>query len=853
MTLLKYSLPVALACMFCKAPFTAVAVNAEPTRVVGVGSRVFTLPQSEADALEFLYKSMPASDQAMYSPEFHLANVRIALKAREEMPWGKSVPDNVWRHFVLPSRSNNEYLDKFRTNYYDELKERVKGMDMHDAALEVNHWLHEKVTYEPSDARTSAPMATILNSKGRCGEESVLGVAAFRTIGIPARQVYTPRWAHTDDNHAWVEVWVDGKWYFLGACEPEPELNRAWFNAPASRGMLMHTRVFGDYPGPEQIISHNKGITEINVTDNYVPVRESRVKVVNRAGVPVKNVNVAFKIYNYAEFFTAANVKTDANGEAMLKTGKGDMVAWATDGTYFGFAKVSGPQTRLVLDHKIGETFELDMDIVPPAENSIPSSVTDAQVAENYARTVFEDKLRNAYTDTFYGAPRCLLSSEEVKEAFGEKAPKVEEYLRKAKGNWRAIYDFLRFYGDNRTDEALALLGAIAEKDLRDTPARVLVATMNFTEPDTGNPLYMDYVLNPRVDNELLSDYRLSMRPAGKQNVRLTVNDVIKEVSRLKPDNSANAYRVPITPYEVWKTGVCDDHSRDIFFVALCRNNAIPARIDPVSGHCQYNDGKSWVTVNFGNAVPSTAVVPEGKLTATFTPQEYLVNPEYYRHFTISNMDSGMPRLYEFGEDMGESYASLLANGVNLPEGYYLLVTGVRQASGTVNAHMSFFNIKKDDTTAIPLVMRHEAEAIEVIGNIDAEKRYLPEGESKETSILSTTGRGYFIIGILGDNDEPSNHAIEELRLAQPTLEKWGRPILLLGKRRASLDDNKLIKWGADPDGKVTAMLEEVLTYHENVRLPIIAVADSFGRVVFITTGYDTSLSQKLANLLPRL
>ena len=32
-----------------------------------------------------------------------------------------------------------------------------------------------------------------------------------------SRQVYTPRWAHTDDNHAWVEAWVNGKWYFLGA------------------------------------------------------------------------------------------------------------------------------------------------------------------------------------------------------------------------------------------------------------------------------------------------------------------------------------------------------------------------------------------------------------------------------------------------------------------------------------------------------------------------------------------------------------------------------------------------------------------------------------------------------------
>ena len=34
---------------------------------------------------------------------------------------------------------------------------RLKGLSMHDAVLEVNHWCHEKVNYQPADARTSAP------------------------------------------------------------------------------------------------------------------------------------------------------------------------------------------------------------------------------------------------------------------------------------------------------------------------------------------------------------------------------------------------------------------------------------------------------------------------------------------------------------------------------------------------------------------------------------------------------------------------------------------------------------------------------------------------------------------------
>ena len=124
------------------------------------------------------------------------------------MPWGDKVPDREWKHFVLPPRINNEALDSSRVVFYEELKDRVKGMSMEEAILEVNHWCHEKVSYRASDGRTSNPLSAVSQAIGRCGEESTFTVAALRSVGIPARQVYTPRWAHTDDNHAWVEAWA---------------------------------------------------------------------------------------------------------------------------------------------------------------------------------------------------------------------------------------------------------------------------------------------------------------------------------------------------------------------------------------------------------------------------------------------------------------------------------------------------------------------------------------------------------------------------------------------------------------------------------------------------------------------
>ena len=313
-------------------------------------------PRSEADAyVNFLYAAMPHPDLAAHPLDYWLANVEKTLEVREKMGW--DIPEREFRHFVLPLRVNNEPLDDFRTRYADTLCARVQGMSLEEAALEINHWCHEMATYQPSDGRTSSPLQTIRRGVGRCGEESVLTVAALRAAGIPARQVYTPRWAHTDDNHAWVEVFVDGKWQFMGACEPEPRLNMAWFTGPVSRALILHTKVFGDYYGDEDVIRRTPCYTEINVIRGYVPARRSIVTVVDPDGRPVTGARVEFKIYNYGEYYTVASYLSDRKGQAALDMGCGDMVAWASKGDRFGLAVIDGEAVTVMLDHQLGERF----------------------------------------------------------------------------------------------------------------------------------------------------------------------------------------------------------------------------------------------------------------------------------------------------------------------------------------------------------------------------------------------------------------------------------------------------------------------------------------------------------------
>lgn len=401
------------------------------------------LTQEERDALTFFYAYMSVGDITDYSGDFYLENVRSSLSTRKETTWGKTIPDDIFSHFVLPVRINNENLDRARMIFHDELMPRLKGLSMHDAVLEVNHWCHEKVNYQPADARTSAPLATVKTAYGRCGEESTFLVAALRSVGIPARQVYTPRWAHTDDNHAWVEAWVDGEWHFLGACEPEPVLDLGWFNAPASRGMLMHTKVFGYYQGPEDVMRRTANYTEINIIGNYAKFAPLTVTVVDNQQKPVEGACVQFKVYNYAEFFTVHTRTTEKDGKASLSAGLGDMMVLVTKGDQFGIKKVTFGKEREVaieLSHRIGEEFSFPVDLVPPPVKPNIPEVTPEQRAKNDIRFNREDSIRNAYVASFPNASAI----EQFASETGYKVADVNKYIVASRGNYGDIMAFLR-------------------------------------------------------------------------------------------------------------------------------------------------------------------------------------------------------------------------------------------------------------------------------------------------------------------------------------------------------------------------------------------------------------------------
>lgn len=823
----------------------------------------------EKEALTFLYAYMPIGDITDYSGDFYLKNIRSSMKAREEMPWGKVIPEEIFRHFVLPVRVNNENLDESRWIFYDELKDRVKGLSLYDAVLEVNHWCHEKVIYTPSDARTSSPLASVKTAYGRCGEESTFTVAALRAVGIPARQVYTPRWAHTDDNHAWVEAWVDGKWYFLGACEPEPVLNLGWFNGPAYRGMLMHTKVFGKYVGPEEIMKETDGYTEINVIDNYAPTAKAFITVVDKEGKPVEGAMVEYKIYNYAEFYSVAQKLTDKEGKSFLSAGKGDMLVWATKEGKFGYGKVSfgkDENVTIVLDKQPGDTETVRLDIIPPVDGNNMPEVTAEQKEANAKRMLEEDAIRNAYVATFYTAEKAAALAKEL----GIDAAQTEKFMIGSRGNWAELEKFLRDAAADKRATAMALLEAVSAKDLRDTPAAVLADHLNHT-PAVEGDLFVEYVMNPRVRNEFLTPYKqffadnldAALVKQAVADPQVWVEWVKKNISI---NNALNEQRIPIMPMGVWKARVADTGSRDIFFVATARSMGIPARIEPVAGKVQYAKDNKWVDVDFEAA--EQAVAKQGKVVASYKPIKALQNPKYYSHFTIAKLrdNAQLQTLnFETGDvDMGvgDTWSGLLKNPLTLDEGHYMLVTGTRMANGSVLAELTFFNIEPGKTTSIQMEMRESKDEIQVIGNFNSENKFKRADDGKETSLLVTTGRGYYIVAVLGARQEPTNHAMRDIAAVKKELEEWGRSIVLLfpdEKGYKSFDVKEFgelpatITYGIDIDNAIQKEMASAMKLQNANTLPIFIIADTFNRVVFVSQGYTIGLGEQMMKVIHKL
>ena len=719
------------------------------------GFRDFQLAFDQSDeqeriCLKYYYAYMPVSDRVTYDPMLFLRIIRQTLYVRSLDLYHSRIPDEIFLNFVLQYRVNNENIEDNRETLFRELSGRIRGKSIYDAAVEINYWCLEKATYQSTDPRTVSPLTLMRNGKGRCGEESTFTVSALRSAGIPARQIYTPRWAHCDDNHAWVEAYVDGVWRCLGACEPEPSLDRGWFTGPAKRAMLIHTRVFSTIPTGEEVTFQNDTFTELNLTGHYAKTGKVSVQVENTGGRPVK---VGFEVPNYCALAPIASLETDRNGAVSLTTGLGDLQLHVTDGERFLTEKIDvRKERRIRIDFSQAVTKEANpktLRFTPPA--AVEESGETVPDSDHEARIRHCSEIRAEYEKAF-------VSEEEAQESarhFSGFQEDISGLLMKARGNHAEIRCFLEDVCGIPLKYKVLLLKDIAPKDLTDSTTAMLKDHLIHAYPYRDlyyEELFSKYVLNPRIHWEMLHPYRYFVAHFFDEGEKRSftenphrIYDYIEEEIRDVTGEDYKALIASVPGTLRWKQG--SRNSRKVLFVAICRSLGIPARFHPIDGELEY-----YSNGRFCRIVPYEA---KEMAKLTLVCKEKL---QYSKNYTIARLREGTYRTLSGPEQETTEF--------ELEEGNYRVLTGNRLADGTMLLNAYYPNLSEDAPTVLEVAIPHEdgeersgMEPVPIPDHTFAAK----EGDISLSSVLPEK---YNILAYLEPSKEPTEHFLNELMQA---------------------------------------------------------------------------------------
>ena len=440
--------------------------------------------------LTFIRQALP-EDWDSYPQSLFEAFAAHSHMLRRTVPWCASLSREAYEQYVLCPRVNDEDLSDHRALFYSHLWNRVKDLSQEEAALEVNRWCHEQASYQAQDDRTASPLTVYRCGSGRCGEESAFLVSALRSVGLAARQVYAPRWSHCEDNHAWVEVLCEGKWRFLGACEPEPVLDRGWFNTAASRAMLVHSRTFGpvaDLPLHGAPLGRQGQALYHNQTARY-----AHTKTYTFQAGPGETITL--EVLNESRFCPIAALTADETGRVQVELGIGDLHLSAGEKEAFCHGQTEDG-AELTLPSPCTDWTPFDFRAPQDAPVN-PAPLDQAQRQERAAVLAAGTAKRQARMAGYFD------------EEQAQNYPQQRELLQKARGNFREIYAFLSKDNDPlRT----ALLSSLSDKDLRDVTADLLEVHLQRARPWADRypaEVFRRFVLCPRVAFERLTDWSI--------------------------------------------------------------------------------------------------------------------------------------------------------------------------------------------------------------------------------------------------------------------------------------------------------------------------------------------------------
>lgn len=792
----------------------------------------------EKSLMKFLYISMPLSDIANYNFDLFLSFVKHAIFLRKNIIWTKDIPEDIFLNYVLFYRVNNENIEDCRKTFFDLINKRVENKSMTEAALEVNYWCLEQMTYQTTDERTISPLTVLKSSYGRCGEESTFAVTALRSVGIPARQIYVPRWSHCDDNHAWVEVWCDGNWHYLGACEPEPILDKGWFTAAASRAMLISSKVFSPFFNNEEAVSQNGQVTVLNNIKRYAESKKIIVKIIDRNNTPVIGVQVNFEVLNYSEFFPAAAAKTDGEGIVSVTFGIGSInINAVKSGRYMNRLVNTAIDDFIVLQWDNAITEEIsshDFDVIAPKENINLIATLKGQ-KNDHSKERFEksNSIRKEKENKFYNEGNAL--------------------LKKSKGNYLELEKFL--IGEEDRDyfaDRAEMLKVLTDKDYLDITKNLLDAHFKNSiiyKDNYPKDIFQKYLINPRIYYEQITNYREFIldyfseekQEEFKKQPQKIWSYICDNIDEMPEKEYDQLFTLPVGALQIKK---CSIMSKKLLFVAICRTLGIPARINKEDLSLEYYKDGKFMRIKEENEANKV------KLTLFSEDDTKWV---YMQNWSIGVLHNGIFKTLNLTDkEWTEGKLSL-----ELIPNKYRIITSNRMPNGNIFAKDYSFVLHVGKEKEFGISMR-KAKIADMLKNVEISDFKLINLQSNEVMAGDIFRGSKNIIIWLEEGKEPTEHVLNEMIMLKDLFNVISSNIIFVVKNVNSLSNAKIketikaipsIKLYYDDFGYNVSSIARRM-YLDPDELPLIIVANDGLNVVYSFSGYNVGTIDLIIRIL---
>lgn len=614
-------------------------------------------------------------------------------------PYWEEIPISIFLSFVLEPRSSKEKIEACRTFFHREIKRFVHS-DKLRTILDVNHWSSGEVRYASSDARTKSAWLTYETGTGRCGEQAVFLVQLYRSLGIPSRVVYVPMWSHIDDNHAWVEVYIDNKWKYIGTSENVENLEKAWFTIPSTRAPY----VFSHYPGtlqqegalPED---KHKLWTTIDQTNYYTSTKSISLEA--KPELALDTIDIV--VINYGNFRILRTIYLK-NHKANFIFGSGDFFLRAHS------------QKGSILKHVPREMTQVKI-----TDSDLLRSKRD--ISQNPGPTLFRSNLNYDFERKKY--------ENEARDFYNKRYEEKMSQLNLNnvnKDDKEKLKEFL-------ADDFSSLWETMNEKDKLDFKADYYIAHyqgVSKFKDKFPKEIFFNYLANPRILWEEITPYCTAFQNIFKENKEWIENP---RLIKKWVDENISTHSNYLIPNVYMPVNKMLDHpvgnpvDKKILVVAIARSLGIPARINPDNYNLEYYFENNFHS--FEKKVRYHELTVQGDIAGCTMSLSLASNSQDFS----DNVDIETQQNY---------YVS------SYPEGSYELLISKRLPSGKILAKIYRIDLFENQTIMVDdFVVKVE----DVVENEDIDKELGAIHVKADNGIL-----------IIGDSlEEPSVHAINEV------------------------------------------------------------------------------------------